>query len=581
MSSRSEAHPDPVAERDWGRLAGAASVEEFAAAWLAVAGASLGADRGVLVARRANSERFAPIAFHPEAHPCGPFLADAAERALCDAQPLTIADGEHLGIAYPVFLRGRIEVIAAFEWQRAPEGSRETLLRTLQWGLPWIELRLSGGPAGARADAGSAVTGALRGVLAAGGFVDAARAAATELARLFSCDRVSVGIAEGEGIALAAISNTGQFDPRLALARAIEAQMAEARRGGKTLLGAAPDSPGTALCVTSGSLVFCFERQAPIEPETCREAEAACAALAPALALQHANEVPLHLRAAQTARAGFLLWLGPAAGRRRILAAGVLVLAAALVFAKGEFRVSGDAALEGSVRRLMTAPFDGYVAASSARAGDLVKKDALIAALDDRDLRLERVRWASQQAQYARQLQEASARHDRGQVQILQAQFAQAQAQGQLLDEQLRRVRLTAPFDGLIVLGDLSQSVGGAVRKGDTLFEVTPLAGFRVVVQVDESDIAAVVPGQKGTLLLAAIAGQAFPITVTAVTPVARAKEGRNAFRVEATLEGPGERLRPGMEGIAKIETGSRNLVWIWTHGFTNWLRLKLWSLWP
>jgi hypothetical protein len=35
------------------------------------------------------------------------------------------------------------------------------------------------------------------------------------------------------------------------------------------------------------------------------------------------------------------------------------------------------------------------------------------------------------------------------------------------------------------------------------------------------------------------------------------------------------------MEGVAKIETGRRNLVWIWTHRFTNWLRLKVWSLWP
>ena len=35
------------------------------------------------------------------------------------------------------------------------------------------------------------------------------------------------------------------------------------------------------------------------------------------------------------------------------------------------------------------------------------------------------------------------------------------------------------------------------------------------------------------------------------------------------------------MGRVAKIETGSRNLVWIWTHRFTNWLRLKAWSLWP
>jgi hypothetical protein len=72
---------------------------------------------------------------------------------------------------------------------------------------------------------------------------------------------------------------------------------------------------------------------------------------------------------------------------------------------------------------------------------------------------------------------------------------------------------------------------------------------------------------------------------VTLVTPVAQVRDGRNTFRVEAVLagEGPGglARLRPGMEGVAKIETGPRNLVWIWTHRFTNWARLQLWSLWP
>jgi RND family efflux transporter MFP subunit len=258
-----------------------------------------------------------------------------------------------------------------------------------------------------------------------------------------------------------------------------------------------------------------------------------------------------------------------------------LVMLVLFLFVQGEFRVSGDAALEGSVRRVMTAPFDGYVIASLARAGDRVRQDAPIAALDDRDLRLERVRSASQQAQYARQLQESTAKHERGQMQILQAQMAQAEAQVQLLDEQLRRARITAPFDGLIVSGDLSQSVGSAVRKGDTLFEVTPLSGYRVVVQVDETEISSVKAGQKGTLLLAAITSESFPITVTAVTPVAKAQEGRNAFRVEAALEGPVDRLRPGMEGVAKIETGSRNLIWIWTHRFTNWLRLKVWGLWP
>jgi hypothetical protein len=582
VSSRSEAPPHSIAERDWRRLGGAASMEEFAAAWLAVAGSSLHADRGVMVARRGESERYAPVAFYPEGEPCGPFLADAAERALYDRHPLTIVDGDRLGIAYPVALQGRTEVIAAFEWSQAPDLPRESLLRQLQWGLPWIEARLA--PAASAAPAAGAAPSALRalqGMLASKGFVDAARAAATELAQLFSCERASVGVASDGRAALAAISNTAQFDSRLALPRAIELLMEEARRSAAPLLRPAADGPGHALCIASGILVFCLERAAPFENRDVREAESACAALAPALALHHEAELPLRLRAERRLRYAWRHWLGPDAGRRRHVAIAALAVLAVLASAKGEFRVTGDAALEGSVRRVMTAPFDGYIVSSQARAGDQVKKGAPIAALDDRDLRLERIRWAGQYAQYARQLQDSSAKHERGQMQILQAQMTQAEAQVQLLDEQLRRARISAPFDGLIVTGDLSQSVGAAVRKGDTLFEITPLTGYRVVVQVDEGDIASVAAGQTGTLLLASIASQSFPITVTAVTPVAKAKEGRNAFRVEAALEGPVERLRPGMEGVAKIETGSRNLVWIWTHRFTNWLRLKAWSLWP
>lgn len=594
MSSRSEAPPRAPTERDWRRLSAAGPIEEFAAAWLAIAGAFLGADRGVLVTRRPDSERFSPVAFLPEGEPCGGFLADAAERALYEGGPLTVQDGARLGVAYPVDSRGRLEAIAAFEWENAPEPVGEALLRRIKWGLPWIEARLGRGTGNARVAQEFRAADALRRTLEAKTFRDAARAAATELAHAFSCERAAVGFVEAGAVKLAAISHTAQFDPRLALPVALAAAMDEAvRAGGAAVhpaegndggpLGrlAAEHGAGAVLCRSSGGIAFCLERKAPFDGPAQQEIEAACALLAPALALQHADELPLHRRAARTLRVRLQAWIGPVAGRRRVVAAAVLLAAVFLVFAKGEFRATGNAALEGAVRRMLVAPFDGFVAASNSRAGDLVKQGGQIAALDDRELRLERVRWASQHAQYARQIQEASARHERGQVQILQAQLAQAEAQVQLLDEQIKRARLVAPFDGLVVSGDLSQSVGGVVKKGDTLFEVAPLSGYRVVVQVDESDIAAVAAGQKGTLLLAAITERTFPITVTAVTPVARASDGRNAFRVEAALDDSSERLRPGMEGVAKIETGPRNLAWIWTYRFTNWVRLKLWSLWP
>ena len=65
------------------------------------------------------------------------------------------------------------------------------------------------------------------------------------------------------------------------------------------------------------------------------------------------------------------------------------------------------------------------------------------------------------------------------------------------------------------------------------------------------------------------------------MTPVSTAKEGRNFFRVEATLAQSHDRLRPAMEGAGKIEIDRRLLVWIWTHQVVDWVRLAVWSWLP
>jgi hypothetical protein len=132
-----------------------------------------------------------------------------------------------------------------------------------------------------------------------------------------------------------------------------------------------------------------------------------------------------------------------------------------------------------------------------------------------------------------------------------------------------------------VAKGDLSQALGSAVKRGDSLFELTPLDAYRVIVQVDEGEIVDVRPGQKGALVLASISDEPFEFTVRNVTPVTTSRDGRNYFRVEADLDRVTERLRPGMEGIGKIHVEERSLVWIWTHRMMNWLRLFVWTWLP
>jgi len=64
------------------------------------------------------------------------------------------------------------------------------------------------------------------------------------------------------------------------------------------------------------------------------------------------------------------------------------------------------------------------------------------------------------------------------------------------------------------------------------------------------------------------------------ITPVSIAEDGRNYFKVEAKLEETKEQLlRPGMQGVGKIEVGERKLIWLLTHRFTEWLHYRWWSL--
>ena len=131
-----------------------------------------------------------------------------------------------------------------------------------------------------------------------------------------------------------------------------------------------------------------------------------------------------------------------------------------------------------------------------------------------------------------------------------------------------------------MVSGDLSQSLGVPVQRGQVLFELAPLDSYRVILEVDEREIREVVVGQLGTLTLAGLPGETLPLKVAKITPVSTVEEGRNFFRVEARLEKPSALLRPGMQGVGKVYVDRRKELWIRTHKLKESVRLWWWSWW-
>ena len=161
---------------------------------------------------------------------------------------------------------------------------------------------------------------------------------------------------------------------------------------------------------------------------------------------------------------------------------------------------------------------------------------------------------------------------------MLSARKKQTTAQLALIDEQLKRSTLLAPFNGIVVSGDLSQNLGSPVEHGQVLFEIAPLDTYRVVLEVDERDIGNLAENQQGLLALTGLPDVTLPFTIVRLTPVSTAREGRNFFEVHANLDEIPKAIRPGMEGIGKVLIDRQKLIWIWTHGLVDWLRLSLWA---
>ncbi|HEY8606573.1 MAG TPA: HlyD family efflux transporter periplasmic adaptor subunit [Noviherbaspirillum sp.] len=589
----------------WAALSSAGSIEACAAAWLRLqCGILAEVRRAVVVLGPPDTGPFVPEAFWPEGQPATPLLAEAADQAIQSHQPLTVKGDGAVALACPVLLDRHLHGLVAVELAPSGEARVQQAMRALQWGVQGLQsslYRLQAEQEDASRERLMTTLDLVASTMTEQQFKPAANALVTELALRLDCDRVSVGFRKGLHTDIAAVSHSAQFGTRMNLIRAICTAMDEAidqksairlplsgdevlvtrdhaalaRQHGSDAILTIPFVIGE---TTAGA--FCFERSGErafdrASVELCEAAVALCSRV---LEEKRRNDRPLALRVRDAARDQLLKLTGPRHFGRKLAALVLMLSVLFFSFASSTYTVGADATLEGAVRRVLVAPFDGYLESAPHRAGDLVEAGTVLATLDQRELQLEYLRWASQSEQYAKQYQEALAKADRVAVNVTQAQMQQAKAQMDLLAEHLSRASVTAPFPGVVVHGDLSQALGSSVKRGQTLFEVAPLNAYRVILEVPEGEITHVRNGQAGTLMLTALPGEEFPLSVRHVSPVTVAREGRSFFRVEATVVRMSDRMRPGMEGVGKIEVGRRTLFWQWTHQMFDWMRLAFWS---
>lgn len=614
-SQRSDRRDPQNSPEFWDQFVSAATAEERCRAWLNLLCEDIaGVQAGAVLVESVEAGTFVPVAVWPAATAEFGRLAGAVEVALRERRSVVrpAAEGsttKHL--AYPLMLDQRIDGVVVLEVNCADDAV-EQVMRDIHWGSAWLANLL-----GAREldeairgrDRVASVLEASAVALRQGRLKQVLFEVANDLRQRLRGARAAIGLVNDASVKMAALSEAATFERKTPLVKAYVEAMEEVHDRASVIVASVPADGATAettarpapahraLMAISGSRhvvsqplqlgpeligVLSIERQEEAFTDDDLAWLDAYAALAASILDQR--------RKAEQTSIG-RLWseakrlLQKLFGPRHLVwkaatSLAVLVLAL-LVLLPIDYRVAAKTVIEGEVQRVAAAPFEGFIASSQVRAGDTVKAGQVLATLDDRELKIEQARWASERDQYESRLREATATHDLTAVQVLSAQLRQAEAQWSLASEKIERAGIRAPFDGIVVSGDLSQQIGAPVESGKTLFEIAPLQSYRIILQVDEREIRYVAPGQPGRLVMTGIASEPMAFAVAKVTPVATAQEGKNFFRVEAAISGASPRLRPGMEGVGKVEVGERSLWWVLTHSFSDWLTLSLWTWMP
>jgi multidrug resistance efflux pump len=441
-------------------------------------------------------------------------------------------------------------------------------------------------------------------VATAEGFESAAMNLCNELATRTGSTRVALGWLKGDDIQVKALSHTEQFDKRQELIKTLESTMEECidqeepvhfdPQGGGTenVSRAAQElarSEGGNVVLTLplrrraevvGAVTLEFPPTHKLSQQASTGLSVAVDLLAPQLYDRYQNDRWLITKIGLSAEELGKKIVGP----QHTLAKSLAILGlAAFIFIcvySPMYHVSAPFEFDATDKRKLEVPFEGQIDEVFVLPGDLVKQGQELLTMKTYDLKLE-----LNEANDGMQKAAAEYRKDKSDGKEAEADQAQnmmdeAHAKAQWYQDQIDRGVIRAPFDGIILSGDLTQERNATKKQGEELFTIAAMpsaSGLRAKLAISERDVQDLKEGLKGELATTALPTEKFPFTINRIEPLGEAKDGDNTFTVYGHLDKTSPTWRPGMAGEARVAIQRRPLIWIWTHKFVDYVRFKLW----
>lgn len=260
---------------------------------------------------------------------------------------------------------------------------------------------------------------------------------------------------------------------------------------------------------------------------------------------------------------------------RKAIAAAVFSFVAWFAFGTTDFTIEAPCTVSATDVQHLTAPFEGRLISAPLVAGDPFRTGDILATFDATALELDASRLRADREIARLDERQALAEGDALGVSHARLQIDSLGAQLDEIEHRIEEATVRAPFDGFVLEGDLRARIGDAATQGEPLFRLARAGSLRVELAVPEGDVLHVENGFSGEFACFARPEEPGPFEVNRIFPgVDPETEG---VRVEANALDTAPWLRPGMEGVARVDVGSRKVWWVATRKLVNSMHLRFW----
>lgn len=212
----------------------------------------------------------------------------------------------------------------------------------------------------------------------------------------------------------------------------------------------------------------------------------------------------------------------------------------------------------------------GKIKALHIEAGDTVKSGDLLAEIDDRDLLTEKQSLLTEIDGAKLEMEKDKRNYERSkelfdsklvsreqfdnlmsEFDIAQNNLVRAQRKLETMEEKLRKTKIICPIDGTVLTLPVIEGqvvvAAASVNSGTTMMTVANLERLLVMTHVNQVDVAKLKIDLPVKLKVDSLRDVNMNGKISFIAPVATVKSSVKGFEIEATIDNPSARLRPGM----------------------------------